>query len=543
MMRLILFSAFCLIVASCQKESQVDRATRDGILIMGNSSDPKSFDPQVVSGVLENNIIRALFEGLINFDQTVDLATPGGVAMEVTPDETATVWTARLRPGLKWSDGEPLTAEDFAFSYERILSPGLNAKYASMLYFMEGAEDFNLGKITDFTQVGIKIEDPLTFTITLRGPTPFFREILKHYTWYPVPKHKVLQYGSIDRIGSDWAKPENLVGNGPFRIKSFRRNDHIEVERNPYYWDAENVSLNGIRFLPISNVFTEARMFRDGQLHVTYTAAPEVVDLMKKEDPGSLRQEPYLGTVLYRFNTTRKPLDDPRVRRALSMALDREALCENVFRGYEPAYGMTPPMGDYDPPHGAAFDPEGGRKLLAEAGFPEGKGFPRLKLLIASRESAATLASAVQAMWRNHLGVEVEIENKEWTAYIVATQNLNYDIVAGGWIGDYIDPLTFLEMWMPGNGNNNTGWESKPFAAKIEESFQRTDAAERFKLLGEAEEILLADSPVAPVAWWGKNYLLHPSVKGWEPLLLDSHPYTKVKLVPDPRPESAREGR
>ncbi len=325
------------------------------------------------------------------------------------------------------------------------------------------------------------------------------------------------------------------MGNGPFKIKSFRRNDHIEVERNPHYWDAANVSLNGIRFLPISNVFTEARMFRDGLLHVTYTAAPEVVDLMSRENPSVLRQEPYLGTVLYRFNTTRKPLDDPRVRRALSTAIDRKALADNVYRGFEPAYGMTPPMGGYDPPRGAGFDPEAARKLLAEAGFPGAKGFPRLSLLIASRETAATLATAVQAMWREHLGVEIEIENKEWTAYIVATQSLDYDIVASGWIGDYIDPLTFLEMWTPGNGNNNTGWNNPAFAEKLNESYQITDAEARYKLLREAETILLEEAPIAPLAWWGKNYLIHPSVKGWEPLLLDSHPYTAVKLVPQER--------
>ncbi len=532
MLRLLLISAAFLCLISCQKESQVDRATKEGILLLGNSSDPKSFDPQVVTGVLESNINRALFEGLITFDPREDLAAPGGVAMEVIPDETFTVWTAKLRSDAKWSDGQPVTAEDFAFSYERILSPGLGAKYASMLYFMQGAEDFNTGKNKDFSTVGIKVIDPLTFEVTLRGPTPFFKELLKHYTWYPVPKHKVLEYGTIAQIGNLWSKPENLVSNGPYRIKSFRRNAHIEVERNPHYWDAENVTLNGIRFLPISNVFTEARMFRDGQLHITYSAAPEVVDLMKKEDPSMLRQEPYLGNVLFRFNTTKKTLDDVRVRRALSLALDREAICNNVFRGFTPAYGVTPPLGDYNPPRGAGFDLEAARKSLAEAGFPDGKGFPRLKLLTASNESAENLAAAVQAIWRKNLGVEVEIEKKEWTAYIVATQKMEYDIVGGGWIGDYIDPLTFLEMWSPGNGNNNTGWNSKPFADKLEQSVQASDAESRYKLLYEAEKILLEDSPIAPVAWRGKNYLIHPSVKGWEPLLLDNHPFKNLKLVP-----------
>lgn len=532
MLRLIPIAAASLCLLSCQKESQVEKATREGILILGNSGEPKSFDPQVVTGVLESNINRALFEGLIRFHPTDDLAAPGGAASEVTHDGSAKVWTVKLRPDLKWSDGYPLTSEDFAFSYERILTPALGSKYSEMLYFMEGAEAFNKGETEDFSDVGFELIDRQTFKITLRGATPYFPELLKHYTWYPVPKHVVLKHGSIDLRGNAWSKPENLISNGPFRIKSFRRNDHVEVERNPHYWDAENVSINGVRFLPISNTFTEARMFRDGQLHITYSAAPEVVDLMKKEAPEMLRQEPYLGTVLYRFNVTRKPLNDKLVRQALSLSIDRDSLCENVFRGHKSAYGMTPPMGEYDPPRVASFDPEKARQLLAEAGFPDGKGFPRLKLLIASRETVATLATAIQAMWREHLGVEIEIENKEWTAYLVAMEKLEYDIAAGGWIGDYIDPLTFLEIWTPGNGNNRTGWVSEAFDSKLRQSFGVTTVKERFGLLKEAEGILLDEAPITPIAWWGKNYLIHPSVKGWEPLLLDNHPFNSLELIP-----------
>jgi oligopeptide transport system substrate-binding protein len=521
----------CLCLFSCENESQVDKATREGILLLGNSSDPKSFDPQIVSGVLESNILRSLFEGLVQFHQTDDLASPPGIALEVIPDETYSVWTVKLRPDAKWSDGVPITAEDFAFSYERFLTPDLGAKYAEMLYFIEGAEAFNKGDTDDFSTVGINVIDPLTFAITLRGPTPFFKQLLKHYTWYPVPKHAVLKHGTMAQIGNPWSKPKNLVGNGPFRIKSYRRTDHIEVERNPYYWDAENVSLNGIRFLPISNTFTEARMFRDGQLHVTYAAAPGVVDLMEREDPSSLRKEPYLGTDFYRFNTTSKPFDDVRVRRALSLAIDRQSLCKTVYRGYKPAYGITPPMGDYDPPKGIVrYDPEEARKLLSEAGYPGGKGFPRVKILTSSIES--TQPTAVQALWREQLGIEVEIEFKEWTAYLAATQNLEYDIVAAGWIGDYIDPLTFLEIWTAGNGNNNTGWSSEEYEDYLKKSFAATDPAERYEYLMAAERIVLEAAPIAPIAWRAKNYLIHPSVKGWEPVLLDSHPYTSVRLVP-----------
>ena len=537
MPRLFPLLALLLSLVSCQRESQVDKATREGILLMGNSADPKSLDLQVVSGVIESNIMRALFEGFVRLHPTEDTTAVPGAALEVTPDETYTTWTVKLRPDAKWSDGKPLTSEDFRFSYERILTPSFGAKYAEMLYFLKGAEAFNKGQTKDFSTVGIQVNGPHDLVLQLRGPTPYFREVIKHYTWYPVPKHQVLKFGTMTAKGNPWSRAENIVGNGPFRLKSYRRNDHIEVERNPHYWDAANVSLNGIRFIPVSNIFTEARMFRDGQLHVTNTAAPEVVDLMKRIDPSKLRQEPYLGTVLYRYNVKVKPLDDVRVRRALSLSIDRKALCDSVFRGFSPAYGMTPPMGNYDPPKGVSLDLPEAKRLLAEAGYPEGKGFPRLKILIASRETNAALATAIQAMWRENIGVEVEIENKEWTAYMVAMQEMDYEILGGGWIGDYIDPLTFLEMWTAGNGNNNTGWDSQPFDSKLKESFRVTDPQERYRLLREAEEILLADSPIIPISWWGKNYLIHPSLEGWEPLLLDSHPYTDLRLVPQSAPK------
>ncbi|MFT4177591.1 MAG: peptide ABC transporter substrate-binding protein [Luteolibacter sp.] len=523
----------CFALASCQKESQVARASREGILLAGNGADPKSLDPQLVSGVVERNILATLMEGLITVDPASDAATPGGAAEEVSPDETATVWTVRLRPEGKWSDGVPVTSQDFAFAYERILSPGLGARYAEMLYFLKGAEDFNKGVTEDFSTVGVEVVDDLTFRLTLRGPTPFFRQILKHYTWYPVPRHVVLKNGwKMDERGNPWIRQENFVGNGPFKLKSYRRNDRLEVERNPHYWNAANVTLNGVRFLPVGNPYTEARMFRDGQLHVTYTAPPEVVDQMKVKWPEAVRQDPYVGTMMYRCNVTRKPLDDARVRRALGLAIDRDELCKHVLRGFSPAYAVTPPMEGYEPPHGMDADPETARRLLAEAGFPGGKGFPRLKILIASRETAATMAQAIQAQWRRELGIDVEIENKEWTAYLIAQQQLDYDIASGGWIGDYLDPLTFLEMWTPGNGNNNTGWESAEFVSKLQESMRETDVSRRMDLLREAERIVLEGGAVLPIAWYSKNFLIRPEVEGWHALLLDDHPYQFLRLSP-----------
>lgn len=622
-----------LCLAGCQRETQVEKANREGILIFGNSNEPKGLDPQIVTGVLESNILRALFEGLVSDHPSDDAAIVPGGAETLEPDATATVWTAKLRPDAKWSDGAPVTAHDYNFSYERILTPEFGAKYAEMLYFLKGADRFNkdlrgeilfivntdpllpaelaarinfhgdskvdltplgdapswdnlandehralwvrskgldplskeqLGWVAQkplehFTwpaevtvdtakhvltrmaevqgtslwsmaKVGVEVVDDLTLRLTLRGPTPYFPQVLKHYTWNPVPRHVVLRHGTMTQKGNPWSKLGKIVSNGPYQLKSWRRTDHLEVERNPHYWGADKVTLNGVRFLPISNSYTEARMFRDGQIHTTYTAPPEIVDLMLKENPSVLRQEPYVGTVFIRCNTTRKPLDDVRVRRALSLSFNQQEICDKILRGYKPAFGMTPPMAGYDTPHAISYNPEEARKLLADAGYPGGKGFPRLKYLIASRETAATVAQAIQAMWRKELGIEVEIENKEWTAYLAAMQDLDYDLAGSGWIGDFLDPLTFLEMWSDGNGNNLTGWTHPKFEELLKQSHQEADPARRYVILRDAETILTSEAPVVLVAWYARNYLLDPSVENWHPLLLDNHPYDVLRL-------------
>jgi len=519
-----------LFLSSCESETQVEKATREGILIMGNANEPKGLDSQIVTGVLESNIMRALFEGLVSDHPSEDATAVLSGAERLEPDETATIWTVHLRPEAKWSDGKPVTAHDYLFSYERILSPSFAAKYADMLYFLKNADRFNKGEITDFSEVGVEVIDDLTLRLTLRGPTPYFPQILKHYTWNPVPKHVILKHGTMTQKGNQWSKLGNIVSNGPYQLKSWRLNDHLEVERNPHYWGADRVTLNGVRFLPINNSYTEARMFRDGQIHVTYTAPPEMVDLMLEKNPEVLRQEPYVGTMFIRCNTTRKPLDDVRVRRALNMAFRQDDLCNKIMRGFIPAHGMTPPMAGYDTPKAVTYDPEMARQLLAEAGFPGGKGFPRMKILIASRETAATVAQAIQAMWRQELGIEVEIENKEWTAYLAAMQDLDYDFASSGWIGDFLDPLTFLEMWTEGNGNNLTGWSSPKFEELLKKSHQEADPVARYALLREAEIVLTDESPTLLLAWYARNYLMHPSVEGWYPLLLDNHPYDVLRL-------------
>ncbi|MEP4078929.1 peptide ABC transporter substrate-binding protein [Haloferula sp.] len=532
MIRPIQLFLLILALSACQKETLVEKANRDGIFLIGNGAEPKSLDHQMVTGVPESKIIGSLFEGLVGDHPSDDAATPPGAAASWTHNETMTEWTFKLQPEGKWSDGAPVTARDFVFAYHRMLSPDLAAPYVEMLYFIDQAEEFNKGEITDFEMVGVKAIDQLTLHVKLKEPVPFLPSLSRHYTWFPVPRHVVLQFGEMSDRFTDWSELGNLVGNGPFKLSKWRFHDVIEVDRNPHYWDAENVHLNGIRFYPIENSFTETRAFLAGQLHTIYRLPTDLVRDARKNAAEYLRQEPYVGTVFVRMNTTRPGLSDPRVRNALSLVINRQDYCDYIAEGYEPATSFTPKMGDYQAEPYLEFNPEKARKLLAEAGYPEGEGFPIYSILI-SNPDARPGAEALQAMWRKHLGVLFEIETKDWGSYNSAQQSLDFDIAAAGWIGDYLDPTTFLNMWTEGNGNNNTGWHNEEYEHLLSEAAKQADSGERYRLMAEAEAILLKEQPIAPISWYARNYLLRTEVKGWHPLLLDNHPWKAVRLEAD----------
>lgn len=526
----------CALLVSCDDKNTADHAIDDRILLFGNSSEPQGLDPQMVSGVLESNIIRALFEGLCLEHPSKNGTALPGAAARWEPNDDFSVWTFHLRPEAVWSDGQPVTTRDFVYSYRRMLTPKLGAEYAEMLYYIKGAEEYHKGESGDFATVGVKAIDSFTLEITLRGSLPFLPEITKHYTWYPVPRHVVMEFnkGKIEDPDSEWTMPGNLVSNGPFVLKSWRINDHIAVEKNPRYWDAAKVNLKGIRFLPVNNTYTEARMFFNGQMHITYTLPPELIPYANENYSEQVRSELYLGTKFIRCNVTKSPLNDPRVRRALTMAVDRKLIIDNVLQGgQQPSYGMVPPFGNYATARAISFDPEGARKLLDEAGYSDRQKFPRLRLLTTDRDVSKRLAEAYQGMWDSTLGIKIEIEQKEWTSYLVAMTDLDYDLADSGWIGDYLDPTTFLDMWIEGGGNNRTGWANKDFEKLLKESEHVRDPMERYKVLQASEKILMAEIPAIPIYWYTTNYLIDNRVKGWSPLLLNNHPYKFISLEPD----------
>lgn len=526
--RLILIVLFGSLLAACSGgERETDRAAAEGVLLIGNGSEPKGLDPHLVTGVPESKIISSLIEGLIAGHPTDDLIPQPGAAESWEHNADFTLWTFKLRENGKWTNGDPVVASDFAYSWQRILSPALGSEYAPMLYVIKGAEAFHAGETEDFSTVGVRAIDDLTLQVTLKGPTPHFLNMLKHYSYSPVNPRAVEEHGGMIDRQSGWSTLENYVGNGPFKLKRWDTNQLIEVERNPDYWDAKTVKLNGIRFYPIDNAATEETLYRSGRLHLTNTVPPDKIPTFKEKMPDQLMIEPYLGSYFYRINVTRPPFDNPKVRHALAVSFDKQLLVDRVTKGGQLAATGFVPTGipGYEASKTVRYDPELGRKLLAEAGFPGGKGFPKVEILINTSESHRKIAEAVQAMWRENLGVDVGIYNQEWKVYLDSQSALDYDISRSGWIGDYVHPSTFLDMFTTGNGNNDTGWSSPEYDRLIAAAQVAQSEEDRLRILHEAEEILLDELPILPIYWYTRVYLKDPRVQGWHPKVLDAHPY------------------
>jgi len=516
----------------------LQEANKNKILLLTVGSEPRTLDPQEAQGVTEHHIIMAMIEGLVAPSIDDQSKVVPGMADRWEHNEDYSVWTFHIGEDRKWSNGDPVAAQDFVFSYKRMLTASFGAQYAENLFILKGAEDYYRGKITDFDQVGVKALDPHTLRIELVGPTPYLLSLVQHDSWLPVNPKAILSFGNIDTRDSKWTRAENYIANGPFKMKSWRPNDVIEVVRNPLYWDAANVKLNGINFFSIENLNTAERAFQAGQLHKTDQVPLDKVPYYRRTRPELIRIDPYEGVYFYRINIARKPLDNPKVRLALNLAVDRDAIVKNILReDQKPATGYTPPgMGDYKPLDKMQYDPERARQLLAEAGYPNGKGFPKFTIHFNTLESHRAIAEAIQQMWKEELNIDVGLENQEWKVYLDTQNNKNYDISRSAWIGDFMDPVTFLSMWTTGNGNNNTNWGNPKFDAFIEQAARTGDPKARLEILHQAEDLFLSEAPIVLVYWYTNAYLLQPSVQNWNPLVLGNHNYKYIDLKSEQEP-------
>ena len=522
-----------LTLSSCGGgENNVTVGNREGILHFGNGDEPQELDPHIVTGVPEHHILTALLEGLVLKDP-VTLEPIPGVAKSWEISEDGKLYTFHIRDNAKWSNGDPVTAEDFRWSWWRALQPALANQYAYMYNPVKNADAYMRGEIKDFSQVGVRVLDEFTLEVELENPTPYFLQLLDHYSMFPVHRPTIEKFGKPDERGSKWTRAGNFVGNGSFTLKEWKLNKYIDVAKNPEYWDADTVKLNGIRFYPIANTTTEERMFRAGQLHYTGTLPIDKIPVYKKEHPEFLQIAPYLGTYFYRFNLKREQLQDLRVRRALSLALDRRAIVENVTKGGETiALTFTPPdtLGyNADPMEG--YNPDKARQLLAEAGYPDGKDFPVIELLYNTSEGHQKIAVAIQQMWKRELNINITLVNQDWKVYLDSVDTFNYSIARAGWIGDYVDPNTFLDMWVTDGGNNRTGWSNQRFDEIVLKLAPRApDRETRYALLREAEAILLEELPMLPIYIYTNKSLIQTSVKGMPANLLDYTLYKQVYL-------------
>lgn len=484
-------------------------------LVRNNGSEVQSLDPHKIEGVPESNINRDLFEGLLISD--VDGKPSPGVA-EKWENKDFKVWTFHLRKDAKWSDGTPVTAQDFVYSWQRLANPNTASPYASYLQYghIVNIDDIIAGK-KPITDLGVKALDDHTFEVTLSEPVPYFYKLLVHSSVSPVPR------AAVEKFGEKWTQPANIVTNGAYKLKDWVVNERIVLERNTNYWDNVKTVINQVTYLPISSEVTDVNRYRSGEIDMTYNNMPiELFQKLKKEIPNEVHVDPYLCTYYYEINNQKAPFNDVRVRTALKLALDRDIIVNKVKnQGDLPAYSFTPPYTD-----GAKLvEPEWfkwsqekrneeAKKLLAEAGYTAEKPLT-FDLLYNTSDLHKKLAIAAASIWKKNLGANVKLENQEWKTFLDTRHQGNYDVSRAGWCADYNEPTSFLNMVLSDSSNNTVHYKSPAFDKLIADTLKVTDEAQRSKLYSKAEQQLDKDSAIVPVYYYVNARLVKPWVGGY----------------------------
>jgi oligopeptide transport system substrate-binding protein len=492
-----------------------------------NANEPESLDPHIVTGVSEMRITKALFDGLTKLDPQHAAPGPGlAESWEISPD--GRTYTFQLRTNAIWSTGEPITSADVVWSWFRALNPQTAGDYAGQLFYIKNAEAWNNGAVTNRADVGIHAPDDFTVRVELNAPIAFFLELCAFPTLAVVPRQVIEKYG--DR----WLHAQPLPTSGAFTLGAWRVNDKVRLLRNPLYWDAANTPSQIIDVLPTGSPNTALNLYETGVADIIWDK-----DLVPTELMDVLGQRPdfhsftYLGTYFYRFNVTRPPFNDVRVRRAFALATDKTRIISKLTKGGEKPAGHFVPLGvaNYSSPPAPGFDPERAKQLLAEAGFPGGQGFPRMTYTFFSAAGGGAklhgkVGVELQQMWRDVLGVQIELRQIERKVFYSSQSKLDYDISTSSWIGDYNDANTFLDMFMSNSGNNRTGWANERYDALIRTANQETNLEKRADLFRQAETLLIAeDVPIVPLYFYaGFNFYDDTKVGGIWQNILDEHP-------------------
>jgi oligopeptide transport system substrate-binding protein len=475
-------------------------------LTIANGDEPQTLDPAIVTAQLDQRICVAIYEGLTSCDPAGNIIP--GVAQTWSMSSDGKTYTFHLRPDAQWSNGEPLTARDYAYQ----------------LFYLVNGEAYYNRTVTDFSQVGVKALDDHTLVVTLTHPTAYFLELTAvMQTLFPVPLATVRKYGD------NWTKPGNIVGNGPYVLKAWRLNDYILLEANPHYWHP--VAIKRIRVLPTRDANTCFNLFYSGKIDLILDQSSIPPELLP-----DIRRQPYYhrnpigATTFVRFNVKRHPFDDVRVRKAFALSLDKQDIVDKIIRTGEPVADTLVPPGDagYTAPPGLKRNLAEAKRLLAEAGYPGGRGFPDVSLLYSTKGSGAPIATEMQALWARDLGItSIHLRGQEFKVYLNSQSSTDFDLCISRWIGDYADPQTFLDMFVTGGGNNDTNWSDPAYDQMLADSESTPDPVQRMKIMQNMEKILVDEQlPVFPISFTVGAVLYHPGkLGGFTPNILDDHPW------------------
>ncbi len=515
-----------LVATGCHRDPPAD-------LVLHNGREPETIDPQLLTGQADGRIGGSFFEGLTRFDPVTAAAIPGlAERWEISPD--GRVYTFQIRTNGAWSTGEPITAGDVVWSWQRAVDPKTAADYASQFFYVKNGEAIYTGVEKDRTRLGVAAVGARGLRVELNQPTPFFPELLASRVFMVVPR------STIEKYGDQWIRAKPLPCSGPFTLEFWRVNDRIRLRRNPHYWDAANVRSELIDVLAGDSAHTALNLYLAGDVDFILDK-----DMFPSELGESLRQRAdfhrydYLGVYFIRINCARKPFDDPRVRRALALTVDRARIVGRITRmGERPIDHLVPSgTGGYMPPAGLGHDVAAARRLMTDAGFPEGRGFPRFEYTFnAESKIHEQIAVELQAMFREQLGIGMDLRPLEWKTYLADMSGQNYDLIRGSWIGDYNDPNTFLDLFLSNGGNNRTGWKDPEYDRLMGTANGTADPAARFGMLQRAEARLVRDGvPVIPLYSYVGFYALDTNrVAGVYANLLDEHPFGPMKRIRAP---------
>ena len=476
--------------------------------------EPASLDPLKAVGLPEIQVIRDLFEGLTNQDAQGKIVP--GVAQSWSSSDNKT-WVFTLRNNARWSNGDPVTAQDFVYSWQRLVDPKNSSAFAwfAGLSGIENAAAITKGEMTP-DKLGVFAQSKNQLKVTLDRPVPWFPALVANVALFPVPQKIIAQQGD------SWTSPGKLVGNGAYQLSERVVNEKIVLTRNPHYWDDAHSVLTKVTFVPINEESSATKRYRSNDIDITESFPKNMYALLKKTLPGEVYTPDQLGTYYYAFNTQKGPTADVRVRKALSWSIDRKVIAEKVLgTGEKPAWHFTPdvtagfkPLPTFMQQHDQSSLNAQAKSLLAAAGYGPGKPL-KLKLLYNTSESHQKIAIAVASMWKKNLGVDVTLENQEWKTYIDSRNSGNFDVIRASWVGDYNEPSTFLNLLTSGNSSNIARFKNADYDAVIAKASRETSDQVRNSDYNRAEQILAEQAPIAPIYQYTNGRLIKAWVKGY----------------------------